>query len=633
MTDWNALKVVELKEELKSRGVPLTGLKLKQHYVDKLNELDAQQSNGPSVDKAQEISKEGQKNQIDDSEQEIGHSVVSDAKVSTPQKSTSEVVPADDENALKSTAQQDEHSTPAVKPPSPAGSEPDGDLSKDGVAEHLDTNSLSVDSPKSHQSTLVAEELQDSVEKTHGVMKPPAASPLPPIDPQSENKDTSSIVASVPQTHVAEPNISGTSTPTSIHVSPTDLVEDSRKRKRRSVTPPPTVADIAQKRARANDGTPIAVTRGSREPEEITESLQAATEEMGATSATKVSVDEPGSVDDKDHAVGKGGARDPFSHTAVGLQHVPTPRTQRSAIPAKHPSTAALYLRNFKRPLHIPSLRAHITAIAKSHTSSSGEPVKLFYLNNIRTHAFISFGSVQAAVAVRESMHGMPFPDEPGRDPLLVDFVPEEALQKWIDTEAEGGRGASSRFEVVYEERGDVIEAIHQEVGRLRGKSLANLSSSTQPTSSDRAPARPDASSVVHPDRASLIPQDSLKASQKESSQPRATNGTGFKALDELFSFTTAKPKLYYKPVAKSVADQRLDMLHRLKVGYAGMGRSGDEGMKRYSFEPYRGREEWVNKGPEFGYGKRGVDRLAGRSRGSSSYKGSRFDRGDSWRG
>lgn len=43
MTDWSKLKVTDLKEECKSRGIALTGLKLKQQYIDKLAEHEAAQ--------------------------------------------------------------------------------------------------------------------------------------------------------------------------------------------------------------------------------------------------------------------------------------------------------------------------------------------------------------------------------------------------------------------------------------------------------------------------------------------------------------------------------------------------------------------------------------------------------------
>lgn len=50
MIDYSKLKVTELKVELKSRNLPLTGLKVKQNFIDKLLEADAadEASNSPA---------------------------------------------------------------------------------------------------------------------------------------------------------------------------------------------------------------------------------------------------------------------------------------------------------------------------------------------------------------------------------------------------------------------------------------------------------------------------------------------------------------------------------------------------------------------------------------------------------
>ena len=42
MTDWSKYKVADLKKECQSREISLTGLKLKQQYIDKLEEHEAQ---------------------------------------------------------------------------------------------------------------------------------------------------------------------------------------------------------------------------------------------------------------------------------------------------------------------------------------------------------------------------------------------------------------------------------------------------------------------------------------------------------------------------------------------------------------------------------------------------------------
>ena len=44
MSDYSSLKVADLKAECKKRGVPQTGLRLKQQFIDKLIELDSQKN-------------------------------------------------------------------------------------------------------------------------------------------------------------------------------------------------------------------------------------------------------------------------------------------------------------------------------------------------------------------------------------------------------------------------------------------------------------------------------------------------------------------------------------------------------------------------------------------------------------
>ena len=242
-------------------------------------------------------------------------------------------------------------------------------------------------------------------------------------------------------------------------------------------------------------------------------------------------------------------------------------------------------------------------------------------------------------------MHGVRFPDEASREPLFVDYVPTDKVQSWIDQETESGFGQGGRnrvvFEVVYDDTGDGIEAIFQTAGATKPRPPLEPSRSSRMSFDRQQPTIIPAS--VHPDRAAMVPRES----DRERDWPRAPptgprkasvdTGRGFKALDELFSSTTAKPKLYYKPVQSSVANERLDLFRGLRVGHNEMGRSGDEGMKRYSFEKSKDYEEWVDKGPEFGHGRRGQERLAGggersfRGRGrGGGYRGRPMD---SWRG
>ncbi|KAL9590708.1 MAG: hypothetical protein Q9203_000504 [Teloschistes exilis] len=90
-------------------------------------------------------------------------------------------------------------------------------------------------------------------------------------------------------------------------------------------------------------------------------------------------------------------------------------------------------------------------------------------------------------------------------------------------------------------------------------------------------------------------------------SKPQPDRGRGFQALDDLFKSTTAKPKLYYLPVPQRTADKRLDLLAE------GRGGGRNDELRRYSFEE----GIIVDRGPEFG--ARGRGRFGARG---GSYRG-----------
>ncbi|KAL8694111.1 MAG: hypothetical protein Q9218_001164 [Villophora microphyllina] len=95
--------------------------------------------------------------------------------------------------------------------------------------------------------------------------------------------------------------------------------------------------------------------------------------------------------------------------------------------------------------------------------------------------------------------------------------------------------------------------------------------------------------------------------------RPGPDRGRGFQALDDLFKSTSAKPKLYYLPVPQRTADNRLDLLAE------GRGGGRNDEMRRYSFEE----GILVDRGPEFGSrGRGGFGARGGSYRGYSGRGG-----------
>ena len=647
--DYSKLKVTELKDELKARGIPLTGLKLKQNFIDKLLELDAAGNAGKELE-----------------------------------------VPAEEHGATTDTPAPEPEAEPttASNPQETPSHEP-----KESVAPTVDDVPMVAEPPQADSTEVVAE----AAANTSGESLP-----------ATEEKEAPTS-AKVEATTTPEPTSTAQQfTPASIPSVPAaEVAEDSKKRKRRSVTPPPSATDIAKKKAKALDGTPVVTKIEKDEPEgkleesfafdskssgpaalekqsslldqmkQATEDKEAMIEGAGLPDGPEVKMVQTSEMvpkadekrDDADPGLqplneqtikterradetplknspedGHDGAR---SHkkplpSPVKKSMSPALDSDRAVSAAVHPATSSLYIRNFKRPLHIPTLRSHLASLATIRNAASDEdPIKHFYLDSVRTHALVTFSSISAASRVRSLLHDSRFPDEKTREPLWVDFVPDDKIQVWVELEADtGGRGGvGKRYEVIYQEGPGGMEAFLEEVGGLPG--ARKPSGPMQRQASMQEERRPSSSATgVHPDRARLVPQVDEQGPSFQRpdnrSQRQEETGTGFQALDELFRSTTTKPKLYFQPVPKDVAEKRLDMIKDLRVGYADMGKSGDPDMVRYTFEVYKGEEEWVDKGPEFGYGRRGQEVLRGglrggyRGRGRGGFRERAVD--DAWR-
>lgn len=468
-------------------------------------------------------------------------------------------------------------------------------------------------------------------------------------------------------------------------IAETDTLEENRKRKRRSQSPPLLSEEVAQKRARIDESKASVVLPEDSIMQDAVDII--AEKPQDASEANRLPIDTmdtihnksyPETQDDRDAAEGRNfisperseaphslvvdqGSKSlkvsepqsdprnedstpthgqdiaakmspqnarfkklfgaPPDHSTSPAQHgAHEEHEDRSVSPALHPATSALYIRDFMRPLHPSSLKDHLVTLATSVSSSSSAPspspiITDFFLDPIRTHCLVGFTSIAAASRVRSSLHNRVWPDERDRRPLWVDFVPEEKLQKWIDVEKDLGsqRGQpAKRWEVVYEEETGEIKAYLQEAGsgsrsRPSHPPLGRKPDTHQPPPGVAgAPLGPRA-------RAAEAPRPIQP--QKHTFAPEAETGRGFRALDDLFQSTAAKPKLYYLPVSKAVVDKRLGQLGDGK----GSGRGGNE-TRKYTFEG----EVLVDRGPEFS--GRGRGGFGGGRRGRGGH------RGEGWR-
>ncbi|RDL31491.1 uncharacterized protein BP5553_09700 [Venustampulla echinocandica] len=610
MTDWNKLKVVDLKAELKKRGLPQTGLK--PALVARLTAAETEDGSESEATVQGDVAKQ-------------------DANSATSPDTISPIQPSSDQKIdIPSDAPRRSPSEPKTEPAAAKAPSP---IPQDLPAGEAQTEDLPAPSPSVTESSA----------QTNGL---PLARPEEPL-------------------------------------------EDGNKRKRRSQSPPPTDTDLPRKRVRqveAQESTGISTSSRGAVEAEAQNAANDRESEAGAgevASSTDVAERAP-EVNDVamedapiessprresragqvsgDHMVVDEKPKDAYvilheespsrprnskykdlfstQNPSPPLEK-PTPRdsapdaveTEPDHVisPAIHPATAALYIRDFMRPLNPGQLKNHLATLAAPPGRDPDPDVIVnFYLDPIRTHAFIHFTSVSAASRVRSVIHDRIWPDERTRKPLWADFIPVDKVEEWIQTENEipGGRAMAKKWEVYYDVGEDrnvttVLQeagaAPHGEPTRKASNALQPPPTPTQPRGVEGAPSGPRAAQIR--------------------GQRTATN---LSRLDQLFNCTTAKPALYWKPVDKALADKRLDNIdHATSKEYVSNRTGGD--INRYTFEDG---EVVVDRGPEIfpgirppmrdgprGGGPRGGRGYQGRGgygRGSERYDSYRNDMRDS---
>ncbi|KAK3306881.1 uncharacterized protein B0T15DRAFT_156297 [Chaetomium strumarium] len=455
--------------------------------------------------------------------------------------------------------------------------------------------------------------------------------PQPSID--NHNPDTTPLaegaVLAFTQTPAAEPTeVEQGGTETTAVV--TEIVNDTLSRKRRSRSPPPD-NELSRKRARPSDEVGEAATPDSHDHSQSpgdnhvdnataedpigqesfvvqpVHSSQTATESKQTAVENNTTIQETAHYDQEEQYVAaqERDWRDSRETTPIHLQGrqgdiVDERMTDydREVAPAQHPATSALYIKNFMRPLREPVLRDYLVDLAAT-PGAAPDPdcVVDFYLDQIRTHAFVQFTSVSAASRVRTALHGTVWPNERNRKELWVDFIPEDKVTEWADREqSEGGRGSSGRWEVHYEadDNGDIT-------ARLVNAEMEPVqrNSTRQPLGPPPVPTGP-ARNYPGVEGAPLGPRGRGTNHYRQAPPPpppaSSTSGRDYR-------ITRSNPPLEYKPVSEEVAERRVANIqaHITKDRHRDLGRPDE--INRYTFEDGdlfvdRGKEAFIGIRP-----------------------------------
>ncbi|KAM7200032.1 hypothetical protein V8F20_005453 [Naviculisporaceae sp. PSN 640] len=459
-TDWGRLTVVDLRHELKQRGLSTVGKKA--DLVERLTAAESEQNDNPpangTADHGAEAhvpgdTSEATYNDGNSERIEISEQVTESNSTTKPEYVEKPEPPADSDTIdTTDTSQPIKHSGPIAK------AEPvEKSVLSENPEQVEDSKQVTESNPTTEPERVANAE---PAPETEPVKKFELATEPDTIETSKPIERSEPIAESEP---VGEPEL-----------APPDLSRDVGSRKRRSRTPPPSDDESSRKRARPEHHPFVAAQIGA-DPTVREEVLPLDDDPSGHdTSYAKLLPD----ISAESHG------REALVTGELQTANQPHNRNVASNTlpevePSVHPPTEALYIRNFMRPLREQELRDYITELATPPGSTPDDNIiRSFFLDKLRSHVFVEFDSVAAAQRTRAQVHTKIWPEESTRKALWADFIPPERIPGWVDVEERNsGRGQPTRrWEVIYEvENGEVkLELIDgndpQNKPRLMGK-------------------------------------------------------------------------------------------------------------------------------------------------------------------
>ncbi|KAG6214802.1 hypothetical protein E4U34_005973 [Claviceps purpurea] len=568
MTEWAKLKVVNLKAELKKRGLPQAGLK--SELVARIEEFDAAQQAESSHHEPEPAAQDDAPQAVNDKDNATHHEEPASNGMtesaaheqepvggSSGSNAAEEIVQPEDTSAPIEPEQAPEaEKEPEQQPPEQEAVQESEQQQPEQAAEHEPEQQRPEQEveqePEQQQPMQEVEQEPEQPQQQKTEPEPisaliadkapsPDRVPAVPVTETAQDQDEDQDVimedagkaTEEPQTASFHPGSPSRAAPVS--VEPSQL--ESQKRKRRSTSPVPQDEDIARKRARAASPSPVGQHNTSH--------------------------------------------------------YLPDVDYDRHVEPSIHPATSALYINNLMRPLRPADLRAHIVALAAAPGSPPDDDIVIkFHLDFIRTHALICLSSVSAASRVRQLLHGRVWPNESNRKALHIDFIPPDKMDSWIAMEESGGRRAATRWEVTYTPSADG-STIHADL----------VTASISYSSSSNRPLAPPPSSRLPPSASAILPRDSVNSAPlgprgysdrldaynnpptgPRGSGPRrqtATNSPSYQPPGEE-QYTHTQPAIAFSLVSEDLAEKRLA---NMRSYYVRDKRPLGREINRYSFE------------------------------------------------
>lgn len=428
----------------------------------------------------------------------------------------------------------------------------------------------------------------------------PAAEPSPKI-PQAE--DQRSVALSHEEKTVAAPE--SVASPTDPCGGEEDS-DQSQKRKRRSATPLPDPkrlkADVFEP---GHSSSPERTSIDKAPSHTISTDTKDAGPSPRGQSETDTQEEQSHAEDGEDTAKNLATPLADQRHTeppAMNAAHEPSFQQQRPTESAIHPPTRALYIRELMRPLRAEDVRAHLRFVSSSAQQDAGDDaIEVFYLDPVRTHAFVVFSDTTMAIRARSALHNVVWPEECNRKPLWVDFVPPENVRGWIMEEsADGPRGGNiKRWQVRYDTdwRGDVQVVFGLEPGVVRPE--PGSEPHLWPTNPRPIPTGPagNANDIpLGPRKPRSLAGHGRLTDLPDDLEPTVPVHSGQAHPGSFLQTTRSRPPISYRKVLEALATRRVRAIqsHYTRDHNRWLGREDE--INRYTFES---EDVFVDKGKE----------------------------------